>query len=206
MRNEKGYRVSSPPQEPLSLEFQRRLDERSKEVGSKVLRRQSFQQIINTVYMVLVGVALIIGGVALHRYGKASQENHALLAGKLTDKDNEIARLNQSIKDLTAAKDAIIAEKDKQLVAKDAIIADKDHGLQVQTAIIQQLYNSIIKLQDQVRSLGGAPISAPITIPVGRAGQAISPGPAATPIAKPSPTPSFLNLQVQCPIICPPAK
>jgi hypothetical protein len=177
------------------------LDAAKKEVGSKVLRRQSIQQIINMAFIALVGVALVIGGVALHRYGKASQENGALLKGQIADRDATIKRLNQQITDLTAAKDALIAEKDAQLKAKDAQLADKDHSIQVQTSIIQQLYNAIIKLQDQVRGLGGAPISAPLTIPVGKAGQAITPGPAPTQIVKPTPTPF---LQIQCPVICPP--
>lgn len=122
-----------------------------------------------------------------------------------------------------------IADKDRQLSDKDKVIADKDAQLQAkdqalagQTSIIGQLYGGAIALQEQVRRLGGAPKSIPITIPspgkVSPSKSFITPGPTSTPTAASTTKPSAADpcALVDAPLlsgtvhptlkICPPGK
>lgn len=133
------------------------------------------------------------GGKTLSKIGGISDQ----LTGKLADKDATIK-----------AKDAQITELGTQVLARDNAIAG-------QTTIIGQLYNSAVALQQQVTSLGGQARTIPITLPTQptrispappRSPAAVSTPPHAAAASGAVPTPSVspaVNLQIQCPIVCP---
>lgn len=128
-----------------------------------------------------------------------------------------IGQANEAIRGQLASKDAVIASKDAQLVDLQHQVADKDTAIVGQTAIIGQIYSAAVALQQQVIDLKGQPKTIPITLP----GQSTaltpppsSPAPGSIPrlapgasTAAPVPSPSpAINLQVQCPVICPPKR
>lgn len=148
----------------------------------------------------LIGVLAIFAalGISVYLAYQARQQSAA----------NGIA-----IKGQLAAKDATIAAKDAQILDLQRQLAAKDAALTGLTAVTGQIYSAAIALQQQVTALGGQPKTIPVTLPrptvLSPPGVA-SPTPVSSPAARPStasPTSSqspALNLQVQCPIICPP--
>lgn len=156
----------------------------------------------------LIGVLAVFGAVGLSVYlayeaRQQSKANGAAINGQL------------------AAKDAVVAAKDAQILDLQRQLTAKDIAIVGQTSIIGQLYNGAVALQQQVTALGGQPKTLPIKLPT--ASTAIAPGvssgaspggaavPTPTPVrppvapASPSPSPA-INLQVPCPVVCPPKR
>jgi hypothetical protein len=154
----------------------------------------------------LVGVVVLFAVLGYMLYQGHSARVYAATAAKFgSDNKKLIEQVQKQDAATIKAKDDAIADKDRQLAAKDT-------ALEGQTSIIGQIYNAAIALQQQVTALGGKPKTIPVTLP-GRSTTLIpSPGrtvltptsPVLPPVA-PSPGMSpAVNLQIQCPVICPP--
>jgi hypothetical protein len=155
----------------------------------------------------LIGFVALFAGIGYGVFQSYHARQLAAVAAQF-GKDNKA--LIEQVKTQDAAtiktKDDVIAEKDRQL-------REKDTALTGQTSIIGQIYNAAIALQQQVTALGGKPKTIPVTLPGQHTTLIPSPGgttvpppprPVRLPVA-PSPSPSpAINLQIQCPVICPP--